>query len=103
MASNMIWRGSQVRSRFIEFFKLKKHLIVPSSSVIPPRTLGSYFVNAGMNQVIIILCTVHQHSPNIHLIFFSYLPKVFSDIFIICYYIYSYVSLFQLLLAKKML
>lgn len=39
-----------IRKTFIDFFADKGHVFVPSSSVIPKKDEGTYFVNAGMNQ-----------------------------------------------------
>ena len=49
--SDVAWSSRKVRTTFIEFFQRQDHLFVPSSSVIPKKNDGSYFVNAGMNQV----------------------------------------------------
>ena len=45
------WPSQEVRQTFIDYFKKKDHLYVPSSSVIPKKSEHMYFVNAGMNQV----------------------------------------------------
>jgi len=50
-----------VRSTFIEFFRQRNHRFVPSSSVIPKKNDGSYFVNAGMNQVKIADSVFNTH------------------------------------------
>ncbi|CAF4687853.1 unnamed protein product, partial [Rotaria sp. Silwood2] len=47
------WSSSRVRQTFIDYFTKHpqtSHVIVPSSSVIPPKDSGTYFVNSGMNQ-----------------------------------------------------
>ncbi|CAF1668089.1 unnamed protein product, partial [Adineta ricciae] len=47
------WPSSRVRQTFIDYFTQHAsipHTIVPSSSVIPPKDSGTYFVNSGMNQ-----------------------------------------------------
>ncbi|CAG5118590.1 unnamed protein product, partial [Candidula unifasciata] len=44
------WNSQAVRSTFIEYFKDRGHVFVPSSSVIPQKGDGTYFTNAGMNQ-----------------------------------------------------
>ena len=43
--------ASTVRSQFLDYFREHDHIIVPSSSVKPPKNDPSLsFVNAGMNQ-----------------------------------------------------
>src|SRR5262244_1375525 len=42
--------GSQIRSRFLEFFEKKGHRIVHSSSLVPANDPTLLFTNAGMNQ-----------------------------------------------------
>ncbi|XP_064638396.1 alanine--tRNA ligase, cytoplasmic-like isoform X2 [Lineus longissimus] len=43
--------SKKIRQMFIDFFKDEyDHVFVPSSSVIPKKGEGTYFVNAGMNQ-----------------------------------------------------
>ena len=42
--------SAQIRNTFVEFFKSQNHKHIPSSSVIPKKGGGTYFVNAGMNQ-----------------------------------------------------
>ena len=41
-------QGSEVRSSFLDFFRSKDHLIVPSASVVPPSDPTLMFTNAGM-------------------------------------------------------
>ena len=49
-ASN--WTSKEVRKVFLDFFCNKyDHKFVPSSSIIPKKGDGTYFTNAGMNQV----------------------------------------------------
>ena len=49
-ASN--WTSKEVRKAFLDFFCNKyDHKFVPSSSIIPKKGDGTYFTNAGMNQV----------------------------------------------------
>ncbi len=43
-------KSEKVRKNFLEFFKKKKHKIVPSSSLIPEEDPTLLFTNAGMNQ-----------------------------------------------------
>ena len=45
------WSSTEARSAFLRYFQDKDHLFVPSSSVIPNKVQGTYFTNAGMNQV----------------------------------------------------
>ena len=46
------WQSKDVRKTFLDFFcKKYDHKFVPSSSVIPKKGEGTYFTNAGMNQV----------------------------------------------------
>jgi len=42
--------GSQIRSKFLEFFEKKNHKIVHSSSLVPQNDPTLLFTNAGMNQ-----------------------------------------------------
>lgn len=39
-----------IRRRFIEYFKQRKHTLIPSSSVVPHDDPTLLFINAGMNQ-----------------------------------------------------
>lgn len=41
---------SQIRKKFLKFFKKKKHKILPGSSIIPENDKTLLFTNAGMNQ-----------------------------------------------------
>src|ERR1041384_3455178 len=51
--------SAQIRQSFLDFFKSKKHVIVPSSSLMPdsPNLL---FTNAGMNQFVPIFLAQRQ-------------------------------------------
>ncbi len=42
--------SKQIRSGFIDFFKSKKHVFVPSSPIVPVNDDTLLFANAGMNQ-----------------------------------------------------
>lgn len=41
----------QVTSRFFDYFREQKHVLVPSSALLAPPETGVLFTNAGMNQV----------------------------------------------------
>lgn len=43
-------KSSEVRSRFIDYFKRQNHTVVASSSLIPDKDPTLLFTNAGMNQ-----------------------------------------------------
>ena len=43
-------KGSELRSRFLDFFKSKGHTVVSSSSLVPHNDPTLLFTNAGMNQ-----------------------------------------------------
>ncbi len=43
-------KSTDIRSKFLEFFKNKGHVIVPGSSLIPVNDPTLLFTNAGMNQ-----------------------------------------------------
>src|SRR6516164_8428017 len=55
-------RSAQIRQSFLDFFKSKKHTLVPSSSLMPdsPNLL---FTNAGMNQFVPIF--LGQKKPDV--------------------------------------
>ena len=42
--------SSQIRSAFLNFFKSKEHLIVPSAPIVVKNDPTLLFTNAGMNQ-----------------------------------------------------
>ncbi|MCH9608870.1 MAG: Alanine--tRNA ligase [Chlamydiales bacterium] len=42
--------SQDIRKKFLQYFEKKKHVIVPSSSVIPHDDPSLLFINAGMNQ-----------------------------------------------------
>lgn len=57
------WPSSLVRQTFIDYFVKHghhPHKIIPSSSVIPPKDAGTYFVNSGMNQFKNIFLSAHE-------------------------------------------
>src|SRR5947207_2059152 len=58
----MIKSSSDIRQSFLDFFRSKKHTIVPSSSLLPdsPNLL---FTNAGMNQFVPIF--LGQRAPDV--------------------------------------
>ena len=46
------YSSREIRKTFIEFFRDRHdHQYYPPSSVIPPKGSGTFFTNAGMNQV----------------------------------------------------
>ncbi|XP_013419865.1 alanine--tRNA ligase, cytoplasmic-like [Lingula anatina] len=50
-AQRLQWPARRVRQEFLDFFtKVHGHQFVPSSSIVPKKGEGTYFVNAGMNQ-----------------------------------------------------
>lgn len=50
--SSVSWTSSSVRTAFLDFFcRQHDHQLVSSSSIIAKKGEGSYFINAGMNQV----------------------------------------------------
>lgn len=42
--------ANELRSKFLQYFQSKDHVIVPGSSIIPEDDPSLLFVNAGMNQ-----------------------------------------------------
>lgn len=49
--ANINWTFDKVKDTFVDFFKERDHVFIPSSSVIPPKEDKSLlFTNAGMNQ-----------------------------------------------------
>ncbi|CAF0747026.1 unnamed protein product, partial [Didymodactylos carnosus] len=49
--STIQWPSTNVRRTFVDYFVNEhQHTYIPSSSVIPPKDSGTYFVNSGMNQ-----------------------------------------------------
>ncbi|UJR38154.1 hypothetical protein I4U23_030831 [Adineta vaga] len=62
--SPLRWPSSRVRQTFIDYFTENSsisHTIIPSSSVIPPKDSGTYFVNSGMNQFKSIFLSQQNH------------------------------------------
>lgn len=43
-------KSTEIRSQFLKYFELKKHLIVPSASIVIKNDPSLKFTNAGMNQ-----------------------------------------------------
>src|SRR5262245_1316523 len=54
--------SAEIRQSFLEFFKSKRHTIVPSSSLMPDSP-GLLFTNAGMNQFVPIF--LNQKKPDV--------------------------------------
>ncbi|QCI26839.1 alanine--tRNA ligase [Buchnera aphidicola (Thelaxes californica)] len=46
----MFLKIHEIRTMFLDFFKQKKHQILPGSSIVPKNDNSLLFVNAGMNQ-----------------------------------------------------
>ncbi|HEV8638777.1 MAG TPA: alanine--tRNA ligase [Chloroflexota bacterium] len=44
-------RGSEIRQQYLDFFRSKGHLVVPSSSLVPQGDPTLLLTNAGMNQM----------------------------------------------------
>lgn len=50
------WTSTAVRQSFIDFFcQNHDHKVIKSSSIIPTKNQGTYFTNAGMNQVSLLV------------------------------------------------
>ena len=47
---NMEYTARAIRAKFLEFFKDRGHLIVPSSPIVNKDDPTLMFINAGMNQ-----------------------------------------------------
>jgi alanyl-tRNA synthetase len=64
--NNLKWDSKKVRSTFIDYYTSaelsNKHKMIPSSSVLPLKGMGTYFTNAGMNQFKSII--VGKDDPN---------------------------------------
>lgn len=62
--SNSDWSSKKIRKTYIDFFRDQhKHDYYPASSVVPPKGSGTFFTNAGMNQVsscCLTLCQLHS-------------------------------------------
>ena len=43
-------KASEIREKFIKFFKDKDHSVVPSSTIVAKNDPSLMFTNAGMNQ-----------------------------------------------------
>ena len=63
-SQNKHWMSHEVRTMFIDYFVAKDHLYVPSSSVIPKKDEGSYFISTGINQVWSLIRWVQEQILN---------------------------------------
>lgn len=51
-ARSSSWTSQKIRTSYIDYFRDQhRHDYYPPSSIIPPKGSGTFFTNAGMNQV----------------------------------------------------
>ncbi|MCL4544984.1 MAG: alanine--tRNA ligase [Chloroflexi bacterium] len=55
--------SGQIREVFLSFFRSRDHLVIPSSSLVPPKDSGLLFTTAGVTQVIPFLLG-HTQPPS---------------------------------------
>ena len=84
--SSAAWTSRQVRSTFIDFFSSQGHKFVPSSSVIPKKGEGTYFTNAGMNQVCIFIIKFILHYFHVHSKGYIFLTLIYKFVPFFAFY-----------------